>query len=251
MGFFAAFAVAMSKALFAYDAWNSVTFTAEEVRDPQTTLPRALVFGTGITMLVYTLTTVSYFYIVPIQEMVQVADGRIASEAAQRIFGSIGQGFIVIAIVVSTFGCNNGLILSGARVLFAMAKDGLFVQNVSKIHPVYKTPVAALVYQGVWASILTLSGTYSDLLTYTTFASLIFNAMTVIGIFILRKKFPDMERPYKVWGYPFIPAVYILVSVAFIIYIFIGDIRNSGMGLIIVLTGIPIYWYSRRKKNRA
>jgi len=249
MGFFAAFAVAMSKALFAYDAWNSVTFTAEEVREPHRTLPRALVLGTSVTMLVYTLTTAAYFYIVPIDQMVLVPDGRIAAETAQQVLGSLGLGFIVIAILISTFGCNNGLILSGARVYYAMAKDGLFFDQVGKIHPVYKTPVAGLIYQGIWASLLTLTGTYSDLLTYTTFASLIFNSMTVAGIFILRKKMPNLERPYKAWGYPVVPIVYILISIAFVIYIFIGDLRNSGMGLVIVLTGIPFfYWFSKARK---
>ncbi len=250
MSFFAAFAVAMSKALFAYDAWNSVTFTAEEIKNPQRTLPLALILGTGVTGLVYTLTTMAYMYMVPIDKMAAIPDGRIAAETAQLIFGSFGLVFIVVAIVISTFGCNNGLILSGARVYYAMAKDGLFIQSVKRIHPKYKTPVLALIYQGIWASLLTLSGTYSDLLTYTTFASLIFNTMTVIGIFILRKKLPNLERPYKAWGYPFVPVIYILISTAFIIYIFIGDMRNSGMGLIIVLAGIPFYWYWNRKSTR-
>jgi APA family basic amino acid/polyamine antiporter len=250
MGFFAAFAVAMSKALFAYDAWNSVTFTAEEVKDPHRILPLALIVGTGITTLVYTGATMAYMYMVPIDQMAKVPDGRIATETAQLVLGSFGVGFIVIAIVISTFGCNNGLILSGARVYYAMAKDGLFIQSVNRIHPKYKTPVPALVYQGMWASLLTLSGTYSDLLTYTTFASLIFNTMTVVGIFILRKKLPNLERPYKVWGFPFVPIFYIVTSVAFIIYIFIGDVRNSGLGLIIVLAGIPFYWYWNRKSAK-
>ncbi|MBI3005670.1 MAG: amino acid permease [Ignavibacteriales bacterium] len=247
MTFFAAFAVAMSKALFAYDAWNSVTFTAEETKEPHKVLPRALVYGTGITAVVYTLTTMAYLYIVPGPESAAVADNRIAAEVAQRVMGSAGLAFVTVAILISTFGCNNGLILSGPRVYYAMAKDKLFFEKVANVHSVYRTPVISLIFQCVWSCVLTLTGTYSDLLTYTTFASLLFNVLTVVALFVFRKKRPDMERPYKVWGYPFVPIVYILVAVFFIVYIFVGDLRNSGLGLAIILTGVPVYFYWSRK----
>jgi APA family basic amino acid/polyamine antiporter len=247
MSFLAAFAVAMSKALFAYDAWNSVTFIAEEVREPRRTLPMALVVGTGITGLVYTLMTAAYVYIIPASRMAEIPDNRIAAEVAQVLFGPIGVSLIAVAILISTFGCNNGLILSGARVCYAMARDGLFFRSVDRLHPSFKTPIVALVLQGLWASLLTLSGTYSDLLTYTTFASLLFNVLTVVGLFILRRRRADLERPYRVWGYPFIPIVYITISLLFIVYIFIGDVRNSGLGLILVLSGIPVYAYWKRR----
>ncbi len=247
MSFLAAFAVAMSKALFAYDAWNSVTFIAEEVREPRRTLPMALVVGTGITGLVYTLTTAAYVYIIPASQMAGIPDNRIAAEVAQVLFGPIGVSLIAVAILISTFGCNNGLILSGARVYYAMARDGLFFRSVDRLHPSFKTPVVALALQGLWASLLTLSGTYSDLLTYTTFASLLFNVLTVVGLFILRRRRADLDRPYRVWGYPVIPIVYITISLLFIIYIFIGDVRNSGLGLILVLSGIPVYGYWKRR----
>ncbi len=250
MTFFAAFAVAMSKALFAYDAWNSVTFTAEETKNPHKNLPRALVLGTAIVAVVYTLTNMAYVYIVPVEEMARVADNRIAAEAAQRVMGAGGLIFVTVAILISTFGCNNGLILSGPRVYYAMAKDNLFFEGVKKVHPEYRTPVTSLLYQCVWSCVLTLTGTYSDLLTYTTFASLLFNVMTVAGVFVLRKKAPKMERPYKVWGYPLVPSFYILVAVFFIVYIFVGDIRNSGLGLAIILSGIPVYFYWRKKRQR-
>jgi len=242
MSFFAALAVMMSKALFAYDAWNSVTFTAEEVREPQRTLPRALILGTGLTTLVYTLTTLAYIYILPADLIVQVPDNRVAAAVMDRVMGPMGVTLITVAILISTFGCNNGLILTGARVYYAMAKDGLFFRTVSRIHPKYHTPVRALLYQGLWASALTLTGTYSDLLTYTTFASLLFNALTVTGLIILRHKKPEMPRPYKTWGYPVIPLLYIIIAMFFIVYIMVGDIRNTGLGLIIIASGIPIYF---------
>ncbi len=247
MTFFAAFAVAMSKALFAYDAWNSVTFAAEEIKDPHRNLPRALILGTSITMLVYTLTTIAYIYIVPIQQMAVVADNRIAAEVASIILGPAGLIFITSAILISTFGCNNGLILAGPRVYFAMAKDKLFIEKAKKISPRFSTPAISLSYQCVWACILTLTGTYSDLLTYTAFASLLFGVLTVSGLFVLRKKMPDVERPYKTWGYPVVPLLYILAALFFIIYIFVGDVRNSGFGLVIILSGVPFYFYLRRK----
>lgn len=250
MTFFAAFAVAMSKALFAYDAWNSVTFTAEETKDPHRNLPRALVLGTAIVAVVYILANTAYLYIVPIGQMANVPDNRIAAEVAQRVMGAGGLVFITVAILISTFGCNNGLILSGPRVYYAMAKDKLFFEGVKNIHPEYRTPVTSLVYQCVWSCVLTLTGTYSDLLTYTAFASLLFNVVTVAAVFVLRKNLPTMERPYKVWGYPVVPMMYILVALFFIVYIFVGDVRNSGLGLAIILTGVPVYFYWRRKAQK-
>jgi APA family basic amino acid/polyamine antiporter len=250
MSFFAACAVAMSKALFAYDAWTSVTFTAEETRDPERTLPRALVLGTLIVAVVYTLATAAYLYILPIEAAGAVADNRIAAEVALRVMGSAGLAFIVVAILVSTFGCNNGLILSGPRVYYAMAVDGLFFGSVKRIHETYRTPVISLIVQCIWSCFLTLTGTYSDLLTYTTFASLLFGVLTVVAVFVFRKRSPDLPRPYRVWGYPFVPLFYIIVAVFFIVYIFVGDLRNSGLGLAIILSGVPVYAYWRRKSLR-
>ncbi len=248
--FFAAFAVAMSKALFAYDAWYSVTFTAGEIKNPQRNLPKALVMGSVITAIVYTLTTMAYLYIVPVQQMAEVADNRIAAEVGRIVFGPAGLIFVTSAILISTFGCNNGLILAVPRVYYAMAKDKLFFEKVNIIHPKFNTPAISLMYQCIWASLLTLSGTYSDLLTYTAFASLLFNVLTILGLFVLRKKKPDLERPYKTWGYPVVPLLYLVVAIFFIVFIFVGDIRNSGLGLAIILSGIPFYIYLRKKKSK-
>lgn len=249
LSLFAAIAVAMSKALFAYDAWNSVTFTAEEIKHPEKNLPRALVMGTAATAVIYTLTTMAYMYIVPVQQMATVADNRIAAEVAQIVFGPAGLVFITAAILISTFGCNNGLILAGPRVYYAMAKDKLFFEKVKTVNVKFKTPAVSLVYQCVWACLLTLTGTYSDLLTYTAFASLLFGVLTIVGLFVLRKKLPGLIRPYKTWGYPVVPVLYVLVALFFIVFIFIGDLRNSGLGLAIIIAGIPVYFYLKSRSR--
>ncbi|HUG54015.1 MAG TPA: amino acid permease [Vicinamibacteria bacterium] len=249
VGLFAALGVAMSKALFAYDAWNSVTFAAEEMRHPEKNLPRALVLGSLGIMVVYCAAVAVYLYMVPVQEMYAVRDNRIAAEAAQRMIGPAGAGFIAVAILVSTFGCINGLILAGARVLYAMARDGLFFRQAAEVHEVYRTPAHALVLQGAVAAVLTLTGTYSDLLTLTAFASLLFNTLTVAALFVLRHRRPHLARPYRAWGYPVLPAIYILVSGFFLWNILLGDPRNSGMGLALAALGLPAYTYWSRHRT--
>ena len=249
IGLSAALGVAMSKALFAYDAWNSVTFAAEEMREPEKNLPKALVLGTLGIMAVYCAAVAVYMYMVPIQEMYAVKDNRIAAEAAQRMMGPAGAAFIAIAIMISTFGCVNGLILAGARVLYAMSRDNLFFRRAGNVHATYRTPAPALLMQGVVAAGLTLTGTYNDLLTLTAFSSLLFNTLTVVGLFVLRHRRPDLPRPYKAWGYPVLPTLYILVSVFFLYNILVGDPRNSGMGLVLTALGLPAYAYWSRQRS--
>jgi APA family basic amino acid/polyamine antiporter len=249
LGLLAALAGAMSKALFAYDAWNSVTFAAEEMKEPERNLPRALVLGTLGIMAVYCSAVAVYMYMVPIQEMFAVKDGRIAAEAAQRMIGPPGAAFIAIAIMVSTFGCVNGLILAGARVLYAMGRDRLFFPQVAQVHAIYRTPAPALLLQGAVAAVLTLTGTYSDLLTLSAFSSLLFNTLTVTGLFVLRRRRPDLPRPYRAWGYPVLPVLYILVSVFFLYNILAGDPRNSGMGLVLTALGLPAFAYWTRRRT--
>ncbi len=231
IGLFAALGVAMSKALFAYDAWNSVTFAAEEMHEPEKNLPRALVLGTLGIMAVYCAAVAVYVYMVPIQEMYAVKDNRIAAEAAQRMMGPAGAAFI------------------GARVLYAMSRDDLFFRRAGDVHPTYRTPAPALLMQGVVAAVLTLTGTYNDLLTLTAFSSLLFNTLTVVGLFVLRRRRPDLPRPYKAWGYPVLPTLYILVSVFFLYNILVGDPRNSGMGLVLTALGLPAYAYWSRQRS--
>ena len=248
LGILAAMAGAMAKALFAYDAWNSVTFAAEEVKDPERNLPRALLLGTLGVAAVYCSAVAVYLYMVPIGEMASVPESRIATEAAVRMIGPAGGAFIAVAILVSTLGCVNGLTLAGARVVFAMGRDGLFFRGVSRVHPRFRTPATALLLHGVVAALLTLTGKYSDFLTMTAFSSLLFNLLTIVGLFVLRVRQADLHRPYRVWGYPIVPALYVLVSAFFVVNIPVADPRNSGMGLIITALGLPAYLCWRRAR---
>ncbi|HJS75482.1 MAG TPA: amino acid permease, partial [Vicinamibacteria bacterium] len=254
-GVLAAFAVGMSKALFAYDAWNTVTFVAEETRDPVRTLPKALLMGTlGVTIL-YTLANVAYLHVIPVEAAAVVPDQRIAAELARILVGPVGVSLIAAAILISTFGCDNGLVLAGPRLYYAMARDGLFLKGAANIDPERGTPVRSLWYQALWSILLLLTGSlgargaqlYSDLLTFTSFASLLFNALTVAGLFVLRFRQPNLERPYRVPAYPLVPAVYLAVAVFFLVFIAIGDPRNAGLGTVVMLLGVPVYFFLRRR----
>jgi APA family basic amino acid/polyamine antiporter len=254
-GVLAAFAVGMSKALFAYDAWNTVTFVAEETRDPVKTLPKALLLGTlGVTFL-YTLANVAYLHVLPVEQAAAVPDQRIAAVVAGILFGPIGVSLIAVAILVSTFGCDNGLVLAGPRLYYAMARDGLFLKGAANIDPDRGTPVRSLWYQALWSILLVLTGSlgargaqlYSDLLTFTSFASLLFNALTVFGLFVLRYRQPELERPYRVPAYPVIPALYLAVAAFFLVFIAVGDPRNAGLGTVVMLSGVPVYFFLKRR----
>jgi APA family basic amino acid/polyamine antiporter len=247
MTFLAACGLAMSKALFAYDAWNTVTFAAEEIRAPERNLPRALVLGSLITTAVYTGACAVYLYILPLPAMARVVENRVAADVAGVLLGPVGVTLVSVAILVSTFGCVNGLILGGARVLFAMARDGLFFASAGRVHPRHHTPANALIMQGVWSAVLALSGSYSRLLTYVTFASLSFNALTVIGLFVLRSKRADLPRPYRTWGYPLTPIVYLAGAGFFTFYIAVGDPVDALIGIGIVILGLPAYWWLQRR----
>jgi len=248
VGLFAALAWAMSKALFSYDSWYTVTFAAEEVKDPERNLPRSLVLGTVGVMVAYATTVAAYLYMVPIGEMATVTENRIGTEAAVRMIGPAGGAFIAVAILVSTFGCVNGLTLAGARVIYAMARDGLFFRGVAGVHPRHRTPAAALLLHGLVAGVLALTGTYSDLLTLTAFSSLLFNVLTVLGLFVLRRRRPDLRRPYRVWGYPVVPLMFIAVALFFLAYMPVADPRNTGLGLLLTAAGVPAYLHWRRHR---
>jgi Amino acid transporters len=249
MSFLAAFAVAMSKVLFSYDAWNTVTFAAEEIRNPSRNLPRALVVGSIVTIVAYLGAASVYLYIIPMAEIAIVPENRIAASVAEILLGHRGVVFVIVAILISTFGCVNGLILGGGRVLYAMARDGIFFRRCGKIDPRWQTPAAALTFQGVWSVVLALTGTYSTLLTYTAVASLGFNFLTVTGLIVMRRRYAGLERPYRVIGYPFTPILYLLGTGLFILYLFIGAPRQSALGLTIVLVGIPFYFFARRRAS--
>jgi APA family basic amino acid/polyamine antiporter len=247
IGLFAALAGAMSKALFSYDSWYTVTFAAEEVVDPERNLPRALILGTLGIMATYAAAVAVYIYMVPIGEMATVTESRIATESALRMIGPAGGAFVAVAVLVSTFGCVNGLTLAGARVVYAMARDGLFFRSAARVHPRHHTPSRALLAHGLVAGLLTLTGTYSDLLTLTAFSSLLFNVLTVVGLFVLRRRRPDLARPYRVWGYPLVPLLFVAVALFFLVYMPVADPRNTGFGLLLTAAGLPAYFYWRRR----
>ncbi|MGA2069022.1 MAG: amino acid permease [Thermoguttaceae bacterium] len=247
-GFLAGLAVALSKALFAYDAWYTVTFVAEEVHDSHRTLPRALLLGCLLVTVLYVLTNVAYLAILPVSEIAGVPENRVAERVAVVLFGNVGSTLVIAAILVSTFGCLNGLILGGARVCYAMAREGLFFRSCATLHA-RKTPMMALIYQALWSMVLALTGSYSELLTYSTFASVLFGGLTVAAVYRLRFSQPDRPRPYRCWGYPVTPALYLAICLAFLVYVVQGDPKATMIGLLLVLSGIPFYFMWKAKRS--
>ena len=257
IGILTAMGVAMVGSLFSSDAWNNVTFIAGEIKNPQKNIPLALVFGTSIVTLIYILANLVYIMVLPMQGNPNATDvaghgilfataDRVGTAATSMIFGDIGVYVMAALIMVSTFGCNNGLILAGARVYYAMSKDQLFFKQAGVLNS-KDVPANSLIFQCIWASILCLSGTYGQLLDYIIFAALLFYILTIGGIFILRRKQPDAERPYKAWGYPFLPALYIVIAAAICIDLLINKPTFAYPGLVIVLLGIPVYYWQKRK----
>ena len=253
--------VAMVGPLFSSDAWNNITFTGEEVQNPQRNIPLSLILGVGTVSVLYILTNVVYLSVLPMEGTaggttlltrgIQFAtEDRVGTAAAQMIFGSAGLWLMALAIMISTFGCNNGMILTGARVYYAMARHRLFFPSVARVHPRYHTPVTALIIQAVWSCVLCLSGTYSQLLDYIMFAVLLSYIFTLAGMYVIRNKRRDLDRPHTAWGYPWLPLIYI-VSVGFIeINLLIYKPMYTWPGLIIALTGVPVYFFWKRLARR-
>jgi APA family basic amino acid/polyamine antiporter len=244
-----AIAASMSGSIFSSDAWNNVTFIAGEIKNPKRNIGLSLFLGTLIVTIIYVLTNVMYVSVLPLNDIAFANQDRVAVAAANGIFGDIGTYVIAALIMISTFGCNNGLILAGARVYYTMANDGLFFKKTGELNK-FAVPEYALWLQCIVASILCLSGKYGDLLDMIAFVVVIFYALTIIGIFILRKKRPDIPRLYKAFGYPVLPVIYILLAIVFCIFLIKMKPVYAGIGLGIVLLGIPLYYLavSRRKE---
>jgi APA family basic amino acid/polyamine antiporter len=239
--------VAMVGALFSSDAWNNVTFTAGEVRNPRRNLPLSLALGVAVVSALYLASNFVYLNVLTFPEIQHAAEDRVATAAAARMFGSISVQLMAAAIMISTFGCANGLILSGARVYYAMAKDRLFFAKAGELDRARHTPVFSLAVQCVWAALLTLSGRYSDLLDYVIFAVLLFYILTILGLFVLRRTQPNLDRPYKAVGYPVLPAAYIAAAGLIEILLLLYKPSYTWPGLIIVLLGLPVYLVWRKK----
>ncbi len=258
-GFLALFGAAMVGGLFSADAWASVTFAASEIRNPRRDLPLALAFGTGVVISLYVLTNLAYLFELPAggvggaadvfsRGIAHAASDRVASAAMEVVWGTAGASLTAVLVMISAFGCANGLILTGARVIYAMAEDGVFFSAARRLNYA-SVPAFALIIQGVWSAVLAISGTYSDLLDYVIFAQLFFYVLTVGAVFLLRRTRPDIPRPYRAWGYPFIPAAYIVAAIALMVDLLIMKPRFTWPGVIIVLTGVPIYLVTTRRKK--
>jgi basic amino acid/polyamine antiporter, APA family len=253
-GLFVALCVAQVGSLFSADAWNNIGFTAAEVKNPKRDVALSMAFGTIIVITLYCLANLAYLCALPLNAIQNAPDDRVASAALQAVFGPRGAAVMAVAIIISTFGCNNGLILAGARVSYAMAKDGLFFRSTGTLNK-KGVPASALLYQCAWIVILILLRTrrvsatgavtygnlYSDLLDYVVFSVLIFYALTIAGIFVLRSKRPEMQRPYRAFGYPFVPALYIVSALAIMFVLLLYKTQTAWPGLVIVLLGVPVY----------
>jgi APA family basic amino acid/polyamine antiporter len=259
-GLFVGICVAQTNSLFSADAWNNITFTAGEVKNPRKNIPLSLAFGTFLVIALYVLANVAYLVTLPIERIQTVPSDRVASATADAFFPGHGAAIMAVAILVSTFGCNNGLILAGARAYYAMARDGLFFKSSGRLNN-FHVPAWGLVIQGIWAALLvlprTITGTdasgkttygslYNDLLTYVISAALIFYILTIYGIFRLRQTRPSEPRPYKAFGYPVVPALYIIGALVILAVLFLYQAAESWPGLIIVATGIPVYFAWRK-----
>jgi len=238
---------AMVGPLFSADAWNNVTFTAGEVRNPKSNLPLSLGVGCGIVSLLYVACNFVYLSVLTLPQIQTAPEDRVATAVVSAMFGPIATSLMAIAIMISTFGCSNGMILSGARVYYTMARHGLFFKRAGRLDPQRHTPVFALAVQGVWTALLTLSGQYNDLLDYVIFAVLLFYILTIAGLFRLRHTQPDLERPYRAIGYPFLPAFYIAAATLIEFFLLVNKPTFTVRGLILVLLGVPVYFLWRRK----
>ncbi len=261
-GLFVGICVAQTNSLFSADAWNNITFTAGEVKEPRRNIPLSLAFGTFLVIGLYLLANVAYLATLPFAAIQNAPSDRVASETANVIFPGAGATIMAVAIMISTFGCNNGLILAGARAYYAMARDGLFFRRVGELNKNH-VPAWGLIIQGIWAGVLVLPRTvktdaagnvtgygnlYGNLLDYVISAALIFYILTILGIFLLRRKRPNAERPYKAFGYPIVPALYIVGASVILIVLFIYQPATTVPGLGIVLTGLPIYFLWRKSE---
>lgn len=257
-GIVAGITAALSGAFAAYDGWNNIGFVAGEIKNPSKNIPRGLFLGLGICILLYILTTQAYLYMLPIDTM--AASSLVATDAIQPILGHSGAGLIALLVMISAFGATNGNILACARVSYAMAKKGFFFRKIGSVHPKHQTPAAALWLHGVWTCLFVLTGSFDMLTDLFVFITWIFYGFGAAGVFILRKKMPHADRPYRAWGYPWAPAIFVLFSCFYFVLTLQTDISRyvngqtpfipSVFGLILTLLGVPFYFYFRRQKRK-
>lgn len=237
--------LAMVAALWAYDGWIEITYVGSEVKNPQRNLPLSIIFSTLIVMVLYVLISIACVYVLSVETMAQAK--LVAAEAATKMIGPQGAALVTIAILISTLGSNNGIVFTAARIPYAMAKEKLFFQSMGQVHKKYRVPMVALIVQGVWACILTASGRYDQLYTYVVFVSWLFYAMSCGAVIVLRHKAPNMPRPYKTWGYPVVPVIFILFAIWLMLNTIVEAPRDAAIGVGIMLSGLPIYFYWKKK----
>jgi APA family basic amino acid/polyamine antiporter len=258
VGIFTVIAVVQVGSLFSSDAWNNVTFTAGEIRNPRRNLPLSLAIGTGTVLLLYIACNFVYLSVLPMmgtpgaasvagRGIQYAAEDRVATAVMQSAFAGLGAKLMAAAILVSTFGCVNGMLLAGARVYYAMSRDGLFFKAAGKLHPKTNTPTTSLWLQWAWTCLLCLSGSYGQLLDYVIFAVLVFYVLTIFGLFVLRRTQPDAPRPYKAFGYPVLPALYIVMAVWICGVLLRYKPQYTWPGLLLVLLGVPVYWMWKKQ----
>src|SRR6266705_2008626 len=270
LGMLIAVCVAQVGALFSADAWNNITFTAGEVREPRRNIPLSLAMGTGLVITLYLLANIAYLFVLPLDNIQHAPDDRVGTAAMEVMFGSAGAAIMAVAIMISTFGCCNGLILAGARVYYAMALDGLFFKSTGSLNAKH-VPAMALVLQGIWTGLLVLPRTrlrdpvtnlpvldaagveqygnlYGTLLDYVVFAVLIFYVLKIVGVFVLRRTQPQAERPYRAFGYPLLPAFDIIAATVILLVLAVYRTQTSWPGLLLVLAGVPVYFLWRKSR---
>jgi APA family basic amino acid/polyamine antiporter len=240
-GFFAA----LVAALWAYDGWNNAGMLGSEIERPQRNLPLALISGTLMMIAVYLLTNLAYFYVLSGPEV--ASSERVAATMMRRVMGQPGAAFVSVAAMISIFAALNGSILSGSRVPFAMARDGLFFKAMSRVNPSFRTPGPSIVLLGLWSCLILLSGQYKQLYTLVIFPSWILYGMTAASVIVLRIKRPEMPRPYRVLGYPVVPAIFVLVAIALLYSTLMSSPRESGIGLVLIIAGLPFYYFWKRR----
>ena len=245
MAFLSSFGVAMVAAFWAYEGWNNVTFAAGEVKRPERTLPLALILGTSSVVVIYIAINLIYYHVLTPNEV--ASSPRVAADAAIRILGPWGSNLVSAAIIIAVLGSTNGSILAGARVYYAMAKDGLFFRWCGNVHPRFRTPHLSLLVQGLWSSFLVLLAGYEQLFTYTVFAAWIFYALTTMAVIVLRRTQPALARPYRVYGYPFVPLAFVLAAAWFITNTLVEKPLEAGLGCLLVALGVPVYLFWKRR----
>lgn len=253
LGFVGAFFAAMMAAFWAYEGWNTVGFMGGEIKNPYKNIPRALTYGTLFVIALYMLINFAYVFVLPAERFLEIhnAENQIAAvEVVRSFMGTGGAIFILVLIMMSTFNSTNTTIMGAPRIYYGMANDGLFFKSVAKVHPKYKTPSNALLVQGIWASVLVLSGNFDQLTDMLIFAAFIFYGAGAYGVFVLRRKLKDVPRPYKVFGYPFIPGLFVVFCAILVVVSVIERPREAGIGTFLILSGLPVYFYMRKKYNR-